>query len=108
MTNLEAIQSYALLNYPMDEATYKVQLINADLNPDAEYSKDNQRKIELCVADIVLILITSAKTVSDDGYSIGMQDLTQLWALRWFYRNKWGLPDDNPTKITLKDRTNAW
>lgn len=109
MTNLEAIQGYALLNYPMDDATYNVQLVNAGLDPADTYSAGNQGAVELCISDIVLILITSAKTISDDGYSVVLQDLTNLWALRRFYRNKWGLPDDTPSSNPiLRNRTTAW
>lgn len=111
MTNIQAIQSYGLLNYPVKKETFELSLINAGLNPNEEYVASNQRPIELCVADLLLMLITSARIVSDDGYKVEMQDITELWRLRAFFRTKWGLSDDTPITgnvIRLKDASNKW
>lgn len=109
MTNLEAIKAYSLLNYPVDENTYSLHLINVGISPTDEYSKENQKDLELCVSDLILMLISSAKSISDDGYSVTMQDVPNLWKLRTFYRSKWELEDDTPNdKPILKDGSFKW
>lgn len=109
MTNLQAIQSYALLNYPIGEGTYRIALINADLDADAAYTKGDQEAIELCVADLILVLISSANEISDDGYSVKMTDIPSLWRLRYYYRSRWGLPDDAPTEQPIiVNLSNQW
>lgn len=101
MTNLEVLQASAGLNYPIDVATYEANLIKNGLNPNDEYVTANERGIDLAISDLALTLIFSAKKISDDGYSVELQSIADLWALRWFYRRKWGLPDDNPNQMTL-------
>lgn len=107
MTNLEAIKAKAILNYPIDDNTYTVALIDAGLNPSDNYT--DQRTVDLCIADLVLTILSGAKQIQDDGYSVTLFD--DLWKLRAFYRRKWGLPDDRPSDVKtpiLKDATSKW
>lgn len=111
MTNLEILQSTAGLNYPLEEVTYIATLVQNDLDPNGEFTSANQKGIDLSKADLILTLLSSVKKLMDDGYSIEAQDIADLWRLRWYWRNKWGLPDDEPVKPfpTLSGRsTNKW
>lgn len=113
MTNLEFIKASAAINYPIEDETFNVCLIGNDLIPTAQYSKSTDEKsMDLSVADVALKVIFGAKKLMDDGYTIELQDIDDLWDLRWYYRNKWGLPDDRPkddTKFpTLRDGSFKW
>ena len=96
MTNLEVLQGSGALNYPIDESAFRANLTKNGLDPDAEFTIGNQKGIDLAISDLALTLIFSAKSISDDGYSVSLQDVKSLWDLRWYYRHKWGLPDDRP------------
>jgi len=96
MTNLEILQSTSGLNYPLDEGTYIATLIQNGLDPNAEFVTANQRGIDLSKADLILTLLSSVKKLMDDGYSIEAQNIADLWRLRYYWRHKWGLPDDEP------------
>lgn len=109
MTNLEAIKAKGMLNYPVDDNVFLVGMVDCGVSPSEEYTANNTRVVELCLADLCLILISSAKQVQDDGYSITMHDVPDLWKLRAFYRGKWGLEDDTPYEgAVLKDATWKW
>jgi hypothetical protein len=109
MTNLEAIKAKGMLNYPVDDNVFIVGMMDAGIDPNGTYSASNSQAIELCMADLCLILISSAKQVQDDGYSVTMQDIASLWKLRWYFRKKWGLPDDTPIEgAVLKNATFKW
>lgn len=109
MTNLEILQGSAALNYPIDEETFKANLIKNGLQPDDEFDVANQRGLDLAISDLALTLIFSVKKLSDDGYTVELQDINSLWNLRWFYRNKWGLPDDRTGVPTLSGKpTYKW
>lgn len=110
MTNLEMLKASAALNYPIDDSTYSANLVKNGLVPSEDFNKDvDSRSLELSISDLALTLIFSAKTVSDDGYSVSLQDIADLWTLRAFYRKKWGLPDDTPDKTPkLYNATNKW
>jgi hypothetical protein len=109
MTNLQVLQGSAGLNYPIDDETYEANLVKNGLLPTDTFIVGNQRGIDLAISDLALTLIFSAKKISDDGYSVELQSIDDLWDLRWWYRHKWGLPDDRPIKgPVLRDRTGAW
>lgn len=111
MTNLTAIQSKALLNYPVEETVFILALEEAGLVAESQYvAETNQRALELCIADILLTLITSAKQISDDGFSVTMADVPELWRARNRWRAKWGLADDTPTtdQPIITDLSKFW
>lgn len=109
MTNLEVLQGSAALNYPIEEGTYKAALIKNNVNPDEDYTSVNEQGVELAISDLALTLIFSAKKLMDDGYSIELQSISDLWLIRRWYRLKWGLPDDTPsTNPVLRDVSSKW
>lgn len=109
MTNLEMLQASGGLNYPIDDATYRSELIKNGLDPDAEFDSVNQRAFDLSIADLALTLIFSVKKIMDDGYSLELQDVASLWSLRRYWRNRWGLPDDTPDdKPILRNKSYLW
>ena len=109
MTNLQVLQGSAALNYPIDESAFMASLVKNGIEPAGEFTQDNQEAIDLAISDLALTLIFSVKKLQDDGYSVELQDISALWALRAWYRKKWGLPDDSPSNgPVLRDASSKW
>jgi len=109
MTNLEILQGSAAFSYPIEESVYTAALIKNDVVPNSTFNPDCQKGIDLAISDLALSLIFGVKKIQDDGYSVEMADISELWKLRAWYRSKWGLPDDSPASgPILKNASNKW
>lgn len=109
MTNLQVLQGSAAFNYPIDETAYRTALIKNNVNPDDAYVSGNLEGVELAISDLALTLIFSAKKIMDDGYSVELQSIDDLWSIRRWWRSRWGLPDDSPVSgPILKDASSKW
>jgi len=105
MTNLQTLKLKLNLNNASDEQ-YLVYLVEAGLNPDDEYTLDNQRKLDFAVYNM-MIFTQSVKRVSEGGYTIEYSEanfraLFKLFALRY------GWEDPFSTLSEVKNATDRW
>ncbi|MEN0095899.1 MAG: DUF6706 family protein [Pedobacter sp.] len=97
MTNLEALKNK--INYPLNEGSFLVVLIEADINPQAEFSKDNSMKLDIAASDLILQVLTSPN-VSEGGYSISLSDREALLKVRSLLLAKWQVDDSGASSIS--------
>lgn len=83
------------INFPLSEGSYNTALAEAGLNGDDLFDKDLKRAVELCAAELILIICTSGNT-TEGGYSLTINDKASLLKIRRVYLNRWGMPDDDP------------
>lgn len=108
MTILEALKAAVGLNYPVDDLTYQKTLTDKDLDPAGTYDSTFTKPVELCAASIVLVLLGSAESIREGGYSISLGDKDALFKLYNYYVDKY--PDDlQPLpKPTISNKTYLW
>lgn len=99
MTNLEAAKSLIGSNYPFDEYTYENGLAYAGLDPNEVYVKG--KAFDLAMADFILWLSTSAKRISEGGYTVEI-DVAALLKVRSLLLRKWGLDDGEGPRLRNK------
>lgn len=105
------LKASAALNYPIDDTAYTAALSRNNVDGAMPYDNATGAKaIDLSIADLALTLIFSVKKLMDDGYTVELADIAELWRLRRFYRHRWGLPDDEPVDkpIIIKDASMKW
>nr|WP_167293447.1 DUF6706 family protein [Pedobacter sp. SG908] len=71
-------------------------LIDASLNGNAIYAKDAEKAIDLCMAGLLLTLMTTAD-VTEDDVSIKIPDRAQLLKVYKALLGKWGEVDPTIT-----------
>ena len=103
MTNLEAIQAKVGLNYPIEDATFEIAVVESGIDPDAEFT--GGRAFDFAFIAIIDSLLASAERISEGGYTVQL-NLDALFRLRSLLYRKWGVPD--PSAPYLVDRTNRW
>lgn len=104
MTIKEALLStvsFTLPNNRVDKA-----LIDAELNPNEVYSKASEKAIDLCMAGLLLTIITSAD-VTEDDVSIKLPSRDVLLKVYGTLLTKWGVvnplePSTPKARITQK------
>jgi hypothetical protein len=93
------------INFPLPEESYTTALIEAGLDGDAVYTKDLKKDVEICAAELILVVCTSGN-VSEGGYSLSLNDKASLRITRKLYLNRWGVPDEEeaekPTVSAVK------
>lgn len=102
MTNLEAIQA-KVNNYPIDEATFGVALIESGLNPNDTFV--GGKSFDWGMVKLIVSLLTSASKISEGGYTVEL-DLNAFQNLLNYYLNLWGWR--NPMNPRLKDGSFKW
>lgn len=102
MTNLEAIQA-KVNNYPIDQNTFEVALIESGLNPDDDYV--GGIKFDFGMVKLIVSLLTSAKRISEGGYAVEL-DTSALKNMLDYYLNLWGWR--SPLNAKLKDGSYKW
>jgi hypothetical protein len=85
------------INFPLPEESYATALIDADLDGDKPYTKDLKKEVEICAAELILVVCTSAN-VSEGGYSLTLNDKASLMKTRKLYLGRWGVPDEAETE----------
>jgi len=103
MTNLEAIEARIGLNYPIEDATFEVAVVESGVNPDDTFT--GGKSFDMALIAIIDTLIGSAERISEGGYTVQL-NLDALYRLRSLLSRKWGLPD--LSQPYLIDRTNRW
>lgn len=97
------------INFPLPEDSYDTALIEANLDGDAVYVSTSKKDVELCAAELILIVCSSGN-VSEGGYSLSLNDKASLRMTRSLYLSRWGMPDDDPDKrvSTIRDGSYLW
>lgn len=95
------------LGYPYSE-DIEAELFK-DSSPDDEFSADAQEKVEVALIGMMPYLLTIPKSVSEAGFSITRQSLTDLYkALLKKWGSKYGLEDTFGILNTIEDVTDVW
>lgn len=96
MTNLEALKFK--INYPLQEGSFSLALIEADIDPSLEFNKVNSKALDIAASGLILQILTSPN-ISEGGYSISISDKEALLKLRSMLLAKWDLPDTEASTI---------
>lgn len=99
MTNLEAVKSTVGYNYPLEDNTYLKALIDADLEPAAEYAKANAKAVDLCAAALILTLLSSPD-LREGSYQVSLSDRASLLSVRKALLAKHGVPDNTGPTVS--------
>lgn len=95
------------INFPLSEESYITALIEAGLDGDSLYNKDLKRAVELCAAELILVVCTSGN-VTEDDISLTLNDKKSLRITRSIYLNRWDMPDLDPQKPTVSAVKGKW
>ena len=90
MTRKEALQS--IIQFKVDDNTIDKVLLDRAVDGTADYSADDRQEIDLCLADLCLVLINRPE-VSEGGFSI-KYDKAALRATREETLRKYDLKDE--------------
>lgn len=104
MTNLEALK--AIIQYPLDEDSFKLVLINRSLTETETYSASNLKKLELAKADC-LATILSTPTIAEGGMQLSHTNKGEVRKEMERIYTKWG-ESKNVSGDVVKDATNQW
>jgi hypothetical protein len=95
------------INFPLPEESYSTALIEAGLDGDAVYTKDLKKDVELCAAELILVVCTSGN-VSEGGYSLSISDKKSLMSARSIYLKRWNTDDEAVEKSTVSSGSGLW
>lgn len=104
MTNLEALK--AIVQYPLDDNSFKLVLLNRDLLETGTYAVTDLKKLELSKADC-LATILSTPTVTEGGLSLSHSNKAYVKSEMERLYKKWG-ESHNASNPFIKDATNQW
>lgn len=104
MTKKEVLK--AKFGFPVKDAAIDVVLIDAGLTGSDDYTADNLQEIELCLADLIFLILLSPRSVSEGGFSYSAGTIKELSALRSLILRKYGKTDDVGPQAT--DASNLW
>lgn len=100
-------ERFALLGYPYTEGV-EAELFR-EVNPDDSFSEELQEKVEVCLFNFIPYLLSAPLSVSESGFSLTRQKLTELYK---FLLSKWGkkygLTDSYGILNTIEDVTDVW
>jgi hypothetical protein len=98
MTIKEALTS--TVNFSIPQNRIEKALIDAALDGSADYAKANEQAVDMCMAGLLLTLITSAD-VTEDDVSIKLPSRDVLMKVRSSLIDKWA-PVVTEAKPTVK------
>ena len=104
MTNLEALK--AAVQYPLENNSYLLALLNRELTTTESYSASNLKKLELAKADCLCTIISTPNIV-EGGYQLSHSDKKVLSDESNRLYKKWG-ESANVSKVTITDTTEQW
>jgi hypothetical protein len=104
MTNLEALK--AIVQYPLDNNSFKLALISRSLTEIDTYSASNLKKLELAKADC-LSTILSTPTTTEGGFSLAHTNKGEVRKEMERLYSKWG-ESYNVSNPVIRDATNQW
>lgn len=95
------------LGYPYSE-DIEAELFK-DSSPNEVFSADAQEKVEVALFNLIPYLMTLPKSVSEAGFSMTRQSLTDLYkALLKKWGAKYGLEDTYGILNSIEDVTDVW
>lgn len=100
-------QRFNLLGYPFSEDV-EAELFG-EVNPDDSFSDELQEKIEVKLITFIPYLLSAPKSVSESGFTLTRQSLTDLYRFllaKW--GKKYGLTDTYGILNTIEDVTDVW
>ena len=97
MTNLEAMKN--IINYPLKDGSFIIALQRAGINPTEEFNPADAKALDIASSWLILTVLTSAKSVSEGGYSITYADRDSLLKARSLLLSYWDLPDTEASSI---------
>ena len=103
MTNIEAVKALIGTNYPYDEESFINGLVMSGLDPNSKFISG--KVSDIAFADFILFLVTSAKRISEGGYTVEI-DIDALFRVRSILLGRWGIPDGEGA--TLRDQSYLW
>ena len=104
MTNLEALK--AIVQYPLDDSSFKLALINRSLAEADNYTASNLKLLELAKADC-LGAILSSPDIAEGGFQLTHGNKEQLQKEMGRLYAKWG-ESQNIAGPRINDATNRW
>ena len=100
-------QRFNSLGYPYSE-DIEAELFK-DSSPSEVFSSATQEKVEVALFHLIPYLMTQPKSISESGFSITRQSLTDLYkALLKKWGAKYGLEDTYGILNTIEDVTDVW
>lgn len=105
MTNFEAIQASVM--YPVEDAKLNKVLFDRDLTPIDEYSKDNKKALDLAMADLYLVMITTPQ-IQEGGYQISLTEKSNLMKVVSSIYGKYGETDPFASKSPSVTGASPW
>lgn len=99
----EALTS--MIDFPLPLKRIDKALIDGGLNGEANYTKSDEQKVDLCTAGLILTICT-AGNISEGGYSLSISDKEALMKTRSLLLLKWGVSDNTVPEI--EDGTGLW
>lgn len=91
--------------FPLPSDRVEKSLTDFGLNGDADYSKNFEKDLDLCLSGLILTICTSG-SVSEGGYSLSVNDKEALLKIRSLLLTKWGVNDNSDPLI--EDATGLW
>jgi hypothetical protein len=91
MTNLEALQSIVVNNYPLNPNLFLKALIDNGIDGTADYTVDNQKPLDLCLAGILITAISNVD-VTEGGYKVTNADRPSMITVINGIYSKYGMP----------------
>lgn len=104
MTNLQALQSIIGFNSNLPALLFEKALIDAGLSEMDIYSADNEMKIDICAAGLILVIVT-APDIKEGGYELTAGDRKDLLEVRGLLLGKYGL---NTGTAQINNVSNRW
>lgn len=87
MIKKEALRS--VVNYPLPDISLDKALIDAGLVATDQYESTDKKAIDLCAAELILVICTGPSSISEGGYSISDKDSEMLLKTRSLILNKY-------------------
>ena len=100
-------QRLSLLGYVMSEDV-EAELFG-EVDPSDKFTEGLQEKIEVKMISFIPYLLSAPKTVSESGFTLTRQSLTDLYKFllaKW--GKKYGLTDTYGILNTIEDVTDVW
>lgn len=86
--------------YPVKDDKLQAVLFDREITPEAEYLLSNKKQVDLAMADLYVILITTP-TITEGGFQLALTDKTNLMKVASGIYTKYGETDLFAKKATV-------
>lgn len=106
MTKKEALK--AKFQYPVKETAVDVILLENGVTSDADFTgaAEEVKELDICLAGLILLVLTGPQSESEGGYSISMGGRESLLKTRSLILSKYGIDDGSSPSV--KDISDLW